>query len=142
MKTHVFGLFCLLLGLYLLLLRDKQTKEPIVILQGVASFYGKNDGFHGKCMANGMHFDKETMTAAHKFLPLGSRVRVTHLNRSVEVEITDRGPFKKGRTIDLSEKAARDLGMIRKGIAQVTIEVLEVPEVSETYFHANPACQK
>jgi rare lipoprotein A len=113
-----------------------------MILRGVASFYGKDDGFHGRCMANGAFFDKEAMTAAHKSLPFGTKVRVAYHNRSVEVEITDRGPYKKGRIIDLSEKAARDLGIVRKGIVQVTVEVITVPEFPETYFHENPSCIK
>ena len=67
------------------------------------------------------------MTAAHKTLPLGTYVRVRHLenNREIEVRINDRGPFIQGRVLDLSRGAAAQIGMIRDGVAKVRIEVLE-----------------
>ena len=77
--------------------------------------------------ASGERFDKRAMTAAHRTLPFGTRVRVTAVKtgRSVEVRINDRGPFgSKRRIIDLSEGAARKLGIIDAGIADVTVEVL------------------
>lgn len=93
-------------------------------LVGAASWYGP--GFHGEKTASGKIFDQSRLTAAHKSLPLGSRVKVTNLNNgnSVVVEITDRGPFVRGRIIDLSESAARTLDMIDSGTAPVRIEIL------------------
>jgi rare lipoprotein A len=69
------------------------------------------------------------LTAAHKTLPLGTKVRVTHVKtgKSVVVRINDRGPFIKGRVIDLSRRAARELGMIHSGVARVRVEVLSLP---------------
>lgn len=76
--------------------------------------------------ATGERFNKRAMTAAHKTLPFGTRVRVTRADtgKSVVVRINDRGPFKPGRIIDLSEKAAEDLGMTGKGVTPVKLEVL------------------
>ncbi|AUT00634.1 hypothetical protein CLI64_09640 [Nostoc sp. CENA543] len=92
--------------------------------QGIASFYGQ--GFHGRPTATGERFNSEAMTAAHRSLPFGTRVRVTNTRngRSVIVRINDRGPYIRGRVIDLSTGAARVLGMIGSGIAPVRIEVL------------------
>ncbi|BCL35855.1 septal ring lytic transglycosylase RlpA family protein [Nostoc sp. MS1] len=94
--------------------------------QGIASFYGHEDGFAGKPTATGERFNPNAMTAAHRSLPFGTRVRVTNTSngRSVVVRINDRGPFARGRVIDLSTGAARVLGMIGSGIAPVRIEVL------------------
>jgi len=91
---------------------------------GKASWYGK--AFSGRPTASGELFDPSQMTAAHKTLAFGTRVRVTHLGngRSVIVRINDRGPFTGGRVIDLSEAAARELGMIQAGVAEVRVEVL------------------
>lgn len=93
---------------------------------GVASWYGEQDGFHGKLTANGDTFDKNSLTAAHKTLPLPSMVRVTNLEnkKSVIVMINDRGPFAKNRIIDLSEKTAEILGMRKKGTAKVRVRFL------------------
>ena len=91
---------------------------------GVASWYGS--WHHGKITANGEAFDMFAMTAAHKTLPLGTLVRVTRkdIGRSIVVRINDRGPYKKRRIIDLSYAAADSLGMSRKGVSRVTIEVV------------------
>ena len=77
--------------------------------------------------SSGERFDKRAMTAAHRTLPLGTRVRVTHATsgRSVIVRINDRGPFKPGRVIDLSEAAAEALRMTAVGLAQVRIDVVQ-----------------
>jgi rare lipoprotein A len=99
--------------------------EPIkVTLRGIASFYGYDGS--GNRTATGERFNPEGMTAAHRSLPFGTRVRVTNTRngRSVVVRINDRGPFIRGRVIDLSYGAARAIGMIGKGIAPVKIEVL------------------
>lgn len=92
---------------------------------GIASWYGP--GFHGKLTADGTVYDQNTLTAAHKTLPLGSRVLVKNLmnGKSVNVLINDRGPFVAGRVIDLSYRAARELDMIAPGTAPVRIDVLD-----------------
>jgi rare lipoprotein A len=94
---------------------------------GIASYYGGK--FHGRKTANGERFDMNALTAAHKTLPLGTKVRVTHVKtgKSVVVRINDRGPFIKGRVIDLSRRAARELDMIHSGVARVRVEVLSLP---------------
>ncbi|MEM7703459.1 MAG: septal ring lytic transglycosylase RlpA family protein [Pseudomonadota bacterium] len=91
---------------------------------GVASYYGKR--FHGRLTANGERFNMNAMTAAHKTLPFGTRVRVTNPSngRSVTVRINDRGPFIRGRTIDLSRAAATKLGMISRGHARVKLDIV------------------
>lgn len=93
---------------------------------GKASWYGKQ--FHGKKMSNKQKFDMNKLTAAHRKLPFGTKVRVTdkESGKHVDVTITDRGPYKyEGRTIDLSKKAADKLGITKKGLANVRIEVIE-----------------
>ena len=92
---------------------------------GIASWYGRK--FHGKTTASGEKYNMNKMTAAHRTLPFGTRVKVTHLGnkRTVTVRINDRGPFIDGRIIDLSYKAASKLAMIDEGIAKVHIEVLD-----------------
>lgn len=97
--------------------------KPVAFRQvGTASWYGP--GFHGKRTASGERFDQNALTAAHRKLPLGSEVKVTNLDngRSIIVEINDRGPYKKGRVIDLSKGAARKLGIVDDGLATVRIE--------------------
>lgn len=107
--------------------------EPIVeesqergsfIAEGNASFYGGK--FHGRKTASGAIFNKHAMTAAHRNLPFGTRVRVTHVHngRSVVVTINDRGPFVKSRIIDVSRAAAEQLGMVQQGVARVRLERL------------------
>jgi rare lipoprotein A len=100
------------------------THQPGV-QRGTATFYG--DEQQGGPTASGERFDKHKLTAAHRTLPLGTRVRVTNTRngRSVEVRINDRGPYGgHGRIIDVSEEAARRLGMIDAGVVPVTVEVL------------------
>lgn len=91
---------------------------------GWASWYGGK--FHGRKTANGERFNMNAMTAAHRTLPFGTKVRVTNLKnkRSVIVRINDRGPFVRDRIIDLSRRAALALGYVKKGRARVRIEVL------------------
>jgi rare lipoprotein A len=93
-------------------------------LRGIASFYGYD--FAGNRTASGQRFNPEAMTAAHRSLPFGTQVRVTNTRngRSVVLRINDRGPFIRGRVIDVSTGAARVLGMMGSGIAPVHIEVL------------------
>jgi len=91
---------------------------------GGASWYGP--GFHGRITASGERFNTNDFTAAHKTLPFGTRVRVTNTGngKSVVVRINDRGPFIKGRIIDLSRAAAERLGMLESGTADVLVEEL------------------
>ncbi len=98
------------------------------VQRGQATWYGGR--FHGRKTASGEIFDENAMTAAHRTLPFDTRVRVTNLNngRSVEVRITDRGPYAKGRIIDLSRAAATRLDMLRAGVVPVTVEVVRLGE--------------
>lgn len=91
---------------------------------GMASYYA--DRYHGRTTASGERFDQQAMTAAHRTLAFGTRVRVTRLDdgREVTVRINDRGPFVRGRVIDLSKRAARQLGMMRDGTVKVRLSVL------------------
>jgi rare lipoprotein A len=95
------------------------------VTDGVASYYG--DRFDGRRTASGVRFDKDALTAAHRTLEFGTRVSVTNKanGRSVEVVINDRGPFVRGRTIDLSKAAAREIGMLGRGVAPVSLEVVD-----------------
>lgn len=92
--------------------------------EGTASYYGK--AHHGKRTASGERFNQNALTAAHRTLPFGTRVKVTNLanGRSVIVRINDRGPFGRGRIIDVSRKAAEQLNMLRTGTARVRLEGL------------------
>lgn len=92
---------------------------------GIASWYGP--GFHGKRTANGEKFDKNELTAAHKTLQMPSLIRVTNLDngRAVILRVNDRGPFSRGRVLDVSEKGAELLGFKNIGTAKVRVEVLE-----------------
>jgi rare lipoprotein A len=112
-----------LLGAPPLLLGD--PKEP-AIEEGLASWYGGH--FHGNRAADGRRYSQYARTAAHRTLPLGSKVRVTNLEngKKVVVQITDRGPVPAGRILDLSYAAARRLGMVRQGVARVRLEVLRL----------------
>ena len=94
---------------------------------GIASWYGHP--YHGRAAANGEIYDMEKLTAAHRTLPFGTVVRVTHLanQESVEVRIIDRGPFIDGRVIDLSHAAAVAIHLIGPGTAQVRIDILSSP---------------
>ncbi len=95
------------------------------VTDGVASYYG--DRFDGRRTASGARFDKDALTAAHRTLEFGTRVTVTNKanGRSVDVVINDRGPFSGGRTIDLSKAAAREIGMLGRGVAPVRLEVVD-----------------
>jgi len=92
---------------------------------GVSSYYGKK--FHGRLTANGEVFNMYKLTAAHRVLPLGTVIKVTHLGngRWVVVKVNDRGPFIEGRILDLSFAAALELEMVEAGTAEVMIEIVE-----------------
>ncbi|GIW28031.1 MAG: hypothetical protein KatS3mg070_1394 [Meiothermus sp.] len=101
-------------------------KPPVqVYQQGLASWYGAR--FHGRRTANGERFNKHYLTAAHRSLPFNTRVRVTNLKngKSVVVRINDRGPYIRGRIIDLSFAAAQMLGMHPHGVVMVKLELLK-----------------
>jgi rare lipoprotein A len=88
---------------------------------GMASFYGNESGSK---TASGARFNQSAMTAAHRSLPFGTKLRVTHGGRSVVVTINDRGPFVRGRVLDLSTGAARAIGLTSAGVGRVTAEVV------------------
>ena len=98
------------------------TGAAAFVEEGIAAYYAT--AFHGRRTASGSIYDERDLTAAHRTLPFGTRVRVTHLANGKEVVVTinDRGPFKKGRVIDLSREAARRLDLIRDGVARVRVE--------------------
>jgi len=91
----------------------------------VASYYAHK--FHGRTTANGEVYDMNGMTAAHRDLPFGTRVKVTHLSnkKSVTLRINDRGPFVEGRIIDVSYEAAKRLDFVQAGTARVRVEAIE-----------------
>lgn len=105
--------------------RPNRVEQPHYAAVGLASYYGGQ--FHGRRTASGERYDMYGLTAAHPVLAFGSRVEVTNLKngRKVRVRINDRGPFKKGRIIDLSYAAARKIGMLKRGIVRVKIRVVD-----------------
>lgn len=100
------------------------TQQVSRVIEGTASWYGP--GFFGNRTASGEVFRPGTLTAAHRSLPFGTRVRVTNLNngRSAVVRINDRGPFVGSRVIDLGHGAAHQIGLVSSGVAPVRLEVL------------------
>ena len=88
---------------------------------GMASFYGNESGSK---TASGQRFNQNAMTCAHRSLPFGTRLRVTHGGQSVVVTVNDRGPFVHGRVLDLSTAAARAVGLTSAGVGRVTAEVI------------------
>lgn len=113
--------FYLLAGSYFILFTFSSC-APLVFQRGEASYYA--DKFKGRRTANGEIFRQHKRTAASPNIPFGTKVKVTNLTngKSVKVRINDRGPFVKGRIIDLSKKAARKIDMIRKGVAPVRLK--------------------
>jgi len=121
---------CLLLFIFLLSFCIRKVYFPSEKVQtGLASWYGP--GFHGKRTASGEIFNMYELTAAHRTFPIGSYVMVTNLEngKSVLVRINDRGPFVKGRIIDLSYAAAKLIGLIGPGVAPVRVELLSYDRV-------------
>lgn len=96
------------------------------VLYGEASYYGPK--FHGRQTANGETFDQNQLTCAHKTLPFNTQLKVTLLStrKSVIVRVNDRGPYKKGRILDLSAEAARRIGMVKHGTGTVSAEILSL----------------
>ena len=103
----------------------RKVDHPPVEQSGIASYYAKS--LDGRRTASGERYDRQALTAAHRTLPFGSRVKVTNLDngRSVVVRINDRGPYVEKRVIDLSYAAARELQFIDRGTTRVSLEVLE-----------------
>lgn len=99
-----------------------------MIGQGVASYYGHE--LAGNRTASGERFNPQALTAAHRSLPMGTRIRVTNQSngRSVVVRINDRGPFARGRIIDVSLAAARQIAMVRSGTARVSLAIVPSPD--------------
>ena len=103
---------------------------------GKASYY--SNGLHGRRMSNGERYDRNAFTCAHRTLPFGTRLKITNPRngKSVIVRVTDRGPFVRGRVVDLSYAAARELGTIASGVAYVKVELVrketEIPFPSES----------
>ena len=106
------------------------AQAETVFQQGKASYYGK--AHHGKKTASGKRFNMHAMTAAHRSLPFGTQLKVTSKDtgKSVIVTINDRGPYVGGRILDLSQEAARQLGMIKQGVGVVTLEKMNVKQDS------------
>lgn len=100
---------------------DKQPAEKEFASLGLASFYSE-----GQQTANGEQFDPGALTAAHRTLPFGTRLRVTNIatGRSVTVRVNDRGPYVPGRVVDVSYSAAESLGIVGRGVAKVKLDVL------------------
>lgn len=113
---------------------SKSSSNIALLIKGVkhtavftASYYGDNDGFNGQKTANGEIFNKDDFTAAHKSLPFGTILKVTYpvTGKSVEVKINDRGPFVKGRDIDLSYGAAVKIGLVKDGVGKVKVTLIK-----------------
>jgi rare lipoprotein A len=120
----------------------EENRPPDSYFQiGIASWYGVDE--NGTKTANGERFSMYGYTAAHQSLPIGSIVRVVNLEngRDAIVRINDRGPFKKGRIIDLSYTAAKSIGMLGNGTARVRIEIISVPGRTNDYFQAKYTVQ-
>jgi rare lipoprotein A len=111
---------------------DSELETTTSVQEGVASFYASF--FHGRKTASGVRYDEKVLSAAHRTLPLGTKVRVTNLanDRDVELTVNDRGPYVGARVIDLSLEAARQLGFVQKGLARVRVEVLQPAKIAST----------
>ena len=120
LKSHIISgiaMLCLFL-----------CQKAVAQEEGVASFYA--DSFVGRKMANGHAYNPEELTCAHPTAPLGSIMKVARIddpNQSVIVRVVDRGPYVKGRIIDLSLRAARELGILHVGIAEVVVGLVKSP---------------
>jgi rare lipoprotein A len=115
-----------------------RPQPPQPLERGVASWYGGK--FHGRRTASGEVFDTHRLTAAHRTLPFGTLVEVRNLDndRTVRVRITDRGPFVRGRVIDLSYAAAREIGMVGPGTARVELALVADADGAAAALHARP----
>ena len=121
---QVVSVFADLKFIVFVLLCSIATCMSAQVYNGKASYYGP--GFHGRKCANGDIYDMYKMTCAHKTLPFGTRLKITNKNngKSAIVEVTDRGPYAKGRIVDLSKASSMELDMVAAGVVNVTVEVL------------------
>ncbi|MEX2574529.1 MAG: septal ring lytic transglycosylase RlpA family protein [Balneolaceae bacterium] len=120
----VFSLILLSLFLFSCDVTGINNARGEFVESGIASWYGSD--YHGGPTASGEPYDMDKLTAAHKTLPLQSIVRVVNLNngRAVNVRINDRGPFVQGRVIDLSRKAAWEIGIVNSGLTEVELYLI------------------
>ena len=133
-----FVLSIFLIAIFVSCKENNNKNLPLISAgNGKASWYGP--GFHGKITANGEKFNMNNFTAAHRKLKFGTFLKITNLsnNFSVIVRINDRGPYKHNRIIDLSKKAAKEIDMIKSGIADVKIEIVgyKVVNFESLYNH-------
>jgi rare lipoprotein A len=128
-------LLCLFFSLLISPFAFGQAKDSVLIQKGPASFYGKK--FHLKMTSNGEVFHMDSLTAAHKYLPFDTWVKVTRVDTkdSVWVRINDRLPKTSRRVIDISRRAATHLKMIDKGVATVNVTVATIDEMNRLYAH-------
>jgi rare lipoprotein A len=114
-----------------------EASQPFFSEEGLASWYGNTH--QGRTTANGEHFDQSALTAAHPSLPFNTRVRVTDLKsgKSVMVRINDRGPFLKGRIIDLSAAAAETLGLAKNGVNKVQVDAFSADQTQRPVSGSN-----
>lgn len=124
-KINIFFIWILLFSPSMMLSQTSQQPEPLNVYYGKASYY--DEYFNGRRTANGEIFSHTLLTAAHPTWPFNTKVRITNLanNNTVVVRINDRGPFIKGRQIDLSKQAAKVLGFLKSGVVEVKMEVLK-----------------
>lgn len=117
-------LICSMLAWGCTSLQQTQGPERLPAATGIASYYG--DEFRGRVTASGERYDPGKLTAAHRSYPIGTRVQVTNLGngKRVVVRINDRGPYKAGRIIDLSLRAAKELDLLVDGTAKVLVQVV------------------
>ena len=124
-RASVFLAICLAASSILGQAQARPTPSTVGDTQvGIASYY--SDKFHGRRTANGEHYNRNALTAVHAHLPFGTIIRVTNLrnHRSVHLRINDRNHFRNGRLLDVSRRAAQELGFIGAGLARVEIEVV------------------
>jgi rare lipoprotein A (peptidoglycan hydrolase) len=117
--------------------RTRTEEVAVRTFSGRATWYGP--GFHGRRTANGERFDQMAMTAAHRSLAFGTRLRVCTRRRCVIVRVNDRGPFGRGNVLDLSKGAARRLGTEHSGVAWITATALQVRTVKVPVYAPVPA---
>lgn len=115
----------------------QEAPQPFFSEAGLASWYGS--AHQGKTTANGEHFDQSALTGAHRSLPFNTKIRVTDLKsgKTVMVRINDRGPFLKGRIIDLSAAAAATIGLAKNGINKVRVDVFAADQTQRPAIRSN-----
>lgn len=131
MKKSNGCIYAALLSLFLLPgISEAKANQETPQLTGISSYYGETH--HGRKTASGEVFNMHAHTAAHRTLPLGSRIQVTNLSngKRITLRVNDRGPYTKGRILDVSQGAAKALGMLKSGTAKVHIQLLDTPKPS------------